>query len=71
MTAEFRIYKNNGEADILKWKERLRVADDLSAEQVFDLFKEKFLMEAKEITFPNISHYRTEKRGDLVLTFYW
>lgn len=54
MTAEFRIYKNNGEADVLKWKKRLRVADDLGEEQFFVLFKNRFLLDAQEIALPNI-----------------
>ena len=71
MKAQFRIYKNNGERDILKWKQDLDVADGLSDEEVFNLFKSQYLADAPDITFAQSGSYRTEKQQKLVLTFYW
>ena len=71
MKTQFRIYKNNGERDMLKWKQDLEVADGLSEEAVFEIFKEQYLQEAKEIVFSQVSSYRTEKQHKLVLSFYW
>ncbi len=71
MKTQFRIYKNNGERDVLKWKQDKEVADGLSAEEVFNLFKTEYLMEAKEIIFSQVSSYRTEKQNKLVFRFYW
>ena len=71
MKTQFRIYKNNGERDVLKWKQDLEVADGLSEEEVFGLFKKEYLQEAKEILFSQVSGYRTEKQNKLVFRFYW
>lgn len=71
MKTQFRIYKNNGERDVLKWQEKMDVADELSVEEVFNLFKKEYLEDAKEIVFSQINSYRTEKQQMLVLTFYW
>ena len=51
MKTWFRIHKNNGERDVLNWKQDLEVADGLSEEEVFNLFKTGYLMESKEIIF--------------------
>ena len=71
MKAQFRIYKNNGERDVLKWSQNMEVADNLSEEEVFNLFKNQYLTDAKEIVFSQVNSYRTEKQQNLVLTFYW
>ena len=71
MKAQFRIYRSNGERDVLRWYENMDVADDLSEEEVFNLFKNQYLTDAKEIVFSNVNSYRTEKQQKLVLTFYW
>ena len=71
MKTQFRIYKNNGERDVLKWKQDMEVADGLSEETVFAFFKKEYLQEAREIVFSQVSSYRTEKQNKLVFTFYW
>ena len=71
MKAQFRIYKTNGERDVLKWSQTMDVADNLSEEEVFNLFKDQYLTDAKEIVFSQVNRYRTEKQQKLVLTFYW
>ncbi len=71
MKTQFRIYKTNGERDVLRWSQNMDVADDLSEEEVFNLFKNQYLTDAKEIIFSQVSCYRTEKQRKLVITFYW
>ena len=61
MKTQFRIYKNNGARDMPNWKQDLEVADGLSEEAVFEIFKEQYLQDAKEIVFSQVLSYRTEK----------